>query len=204
MKLSRFVFKNLFFLIVLLVFFNLKSTAQITIGVNIGGIGYHTKKVKGTENYKWKLNKKGNWAGFASVSVLVSYRINNYIGIKTINTFIFQDCAGRYSGISHIGIDLHDDIIGWKNPTHQFSMTVGPFWYYRKNWTKEAWYKNDPNFLRLHNNNKWESLFIWHGGQIQYQYFINDQESVGINFLPAYPYLYTFGVSRYSVFNVEF
>jgi len=190
-----------FLLLSLLVLLQQESKAQLTIGVNIGGIGYHTKKVKDTENYKWKLNKKGNWAGFASVSVMVSYRINDYVGIKAINTFIFQDCAGRYSGISHVGIDLHDDIIGWKGDKNQFSASVGPFWYYRKNWTQESWYQNDPTFLKLHKNKKWESIFVWHGGQVQYQYFLNEYESIGVNFLPAYPYLYTLGVAMFNEVN---
>lgn len=192
-----------FFLFVLLVLLQQESKAQLTVGVNIGGIGYHTKRVPDTEHYKWKLNKKGNWAGFVSVSLLVSYRVNDYIGIKAVNTFILQDCAGRYSGISHIGLDIHDDIIGWKNPKNQFSMSVGPFWYYRKNWIKEPWYENDPDFIKLHKNKKWESLFIWHGGQIQYQHFVDEYHSVGINVLPAYPHLYTFGFSRFQELGGE-
>lgn len=180
-----------------LIFIPKKANAQLTIGVSIGGIGYHPQEHKNAQFYRWKFDKKGKFVGFASLSVLISYRFNSYLGVKAVNTFVFHDCAGKFSGISHIGIDFHDDIIGLKGDKNQLSMSVGPFWYYRKNWTKEPTYENDPNFIKLSANKKWESLFIWHGGQIQYQHLIDEHQSIGFNFLPAYPYLYSLSGSMY-------
>ena len=167
--------------------------SQFSVGISLSGIGYHQGNTK-TEYFKWKLSKNGKLAGFASISFYLSYQFNDYIGIKAFQSLIFKDCIGHFSGITHIGIDFHDDIIGWKNPKSQFSATFGPFWYYRKNWLKEERYIHVKGFLKLSENKKWEHKFVWYGGQIDYSYFYNSHNALTLNFLPAYPYLYTFGI----------
>lgn len=181
------------------------ASSQISVGISIGGIGYHPieEKNENAEFYKWKFDKKGKMVGFASVTFFFSYRFNDYIGAKVMQSFVFHDCAGNFAGVTHLGVDLHDDIIGWKNPSNQFSLSFGPFWYYRKNWSQEPHYKNDPNFMKLSDNGVWESKFVWHGGQIEYDHFINANEALSINFLPGYPYLYTFGVGMKQISNSE-
>ncbi len=167
--------------------------SQFSIGVSISGISYHQGKIN-TKPFKWKLSKNGKLTAFASISILVSYQFNDYIGIKAIQSFAFRDCAGRFSGITHIGIDLHDDIIGWKNPKSRFSMTFGPFWYYRKNWIKEKNYKHKNGFLKISDNKIWEYKFVWYGGQVEYSFFYNEHNSLIVNFLPGIPYVYILGI----------
>jgi len=181
------------YIIILAFFVSQLVYSQFSIGVAISGIGYHQGKTE-TEYFKWKLSKNGKLAGFASVSILFSYQFNDYIGIKALQSFIISDCIGNFSGITHIGIDLHDDIIGWKNQKNQFSMTFGPFWYYRKNWLKEKEYKPDVSFLKQSDDKVWEHKFVWYGGQIEYSYYYNSHNALTFNFLPAIPYLYTFSL----------
>jgi len=181
----------------LIVFLSNLVIAQISIGISISGIGYHPKKEKyeNADLYQWKLDRKGQFVAFSSVSFFLSYKFNNYIGVKLMQTIVTHDCAGHFAGITHLGIDLHDDIINWKNPQHQFSMTFGPLWYYRRNWKSDPNYIHDVDYLIISKNSIWESKFVWYGGQIEYSYLPeNSNTAVTLNFLPAIPYLYTFGV----------
>ncbi|MFC2111102.1 hypothetical protein ACFLQ5_01480 [Bacteroidota bacterium] len=182
------------FLFLILLITSKFAISQLSIGISLSGVGFHPIEDKYSQFYKWKIDKKGKFVGFSSVSFLFSYKINDYWGIKVMQSLVFYDCAGKFTGISHFGIDLHDDIIGWKNPKDQFSLSFGPFWYYRRNWTKEPNYTNDPNFITLSQNGKWEKKFIWHGGQIEYVHTFNKNDNLSINFLPGYPYLYTLGM----------
>ena len=103
-----------------------------------------------------------------------------------------HDCAGKFSGISHIGVDFHDRIIGLNSDTHRLSASFGPIFYYRKNWEKVSNYYPDEGFMKVGGNKAWERKFIWYGAQIQYDYYLNSTNAVSTNFLPGYPYIYTF------------
>ena len=142
------------------------------------------------------MDRKGKFTGFASISILASYRFNDYVGVKVMQSLIFYDCAGKFAGISHFGINLYDEIINWKNPKSEFSMSFGPMWYYRKDWMREKEYQNNPNFIRLSKNKRWESKFIWHGGLIQYDFHITNSQSISTTLFPGYPYLYTLGIGE--------
>jgi hypothetical protein len=181
-----------YILILLFIAFSLNSFAQFwSIGIKISGIGYHQQYDKNAQLYRWKLSKDGKLTAFASFSITASYNFNRFIGIKVFQTFSPFDCGGKFTGISHIGINLQDDIIDMKMQKHHLSASIGPFWYYRKNWATIDGYKRDPNFVKLSKNKKWEYLFVWHGGQIQYDYLYKPKRAFSMNLLPGYPYFYT-------------
>jgi len=186
--------KRLRILIPFLVFISivLQASTQVLAGITIGGIGFHPQKSENAGFYRWKMDRHGRFTGLAGITIHVSWRIHPTVGVKILQTFVAHDCAGKFAGITHAGIELHDDIAGIRNPEHEFSASFGPMWYYRRNWTKEKSYRNDSEFIRLSENGKWERKFIWHGGQIQYNYNWNLHDSFVVNFLPGYPYLYTF------------
>ncbi len=182
--------------VTLCLLYSLCLNSQVSIGFTIGGIGYHPKNKSNHSYYKWKIDKKGKFVGYAGISIFLTYKVNNYIGFKLLQGLVFHDCAGKFAGISHVGINLYDDIIGFKFKRDALSMSVGPFWYYRKNWMKIPEYIHDSTFIRLSKTKKWESLFVWYGGQIEYIHTFNNHKNFALNILPAYPYLYTFGVGE--------
>ncbi|PLX06126.1 MAG: hypothetical protein C0596_16715 [Marinilabiliales bacterium] len=172
--------------------------SQISFGVSISGLGYHPTPDANSHVYKWKIDKKGKFIGFTGLTFAVSYRYNDYIGIKFVQTLVFHDCAGRFAGVSHIGIDFHDDIICWDWTKSHFSASFGPLWYYRRNWCKNPEYVNNPEFMKLTKSRIWENKFVWYGGQIEYAYKFNTTDAATINLFPGHPYLYSFslGVKR--------
>lgn len=171
---------------------SITAPSQVSVGITFGGIGYHPQKSENSKFYKWKVDKKGHFVGFAGMTFNVSYRFNDYVGVKLIQSVVGHDCAGKFAGVTHVGVELYDDIIGLRDNRHDFSMSFGPMLYYRNNWSREPGYVNDPDFIRMSSNQKWERKFIWHGGQIQYDYRVTDQESFQVNFMPGHPYLYSF------------
>jgi hypothetical protein len=164
--------------------------AQFSFGIKVGGIAFHPKyKVDGSF-YKWKINKIGNIAAFSSITFTAGYQVNDYMGIKVAQVIMFSDCAGKFAGISHLGVNLYDRIVGWHPEDHRISMSVGPLFYYRKNWHEIGAYVPTPGFMNNSKDYKWETKLVWYGGQIQYDYFVNDQNAISVNFLPGYPYIY--------------
>lgn len=165
--------------------------SQFTVGIKIGGLAFHQQKIA-PNYYKLSLDKKGHWVGYLGLSFTAGYSFNPYVGIKLIQSILPYDCAGRFSAITHIGIDLDDRIIGLKDEKHNLSVSIGPLFYYRKNWKTVPNYYEDEGFMKLSKNEKWERKFVFYGGQIQYDFYFNNRQAVSTNFLPGYPYIYTF------------
>jgi hypothetical protein len=179
---------------ILLITLLLASTigkSQFTFGVKIGGLAFHQRKVS-PNYYKLSIDKKGHWVGYLGVSLTAGYQFNPYLGIKVIQTLMPYDCAGKFSGITHLGIDMHDRIVGFENEKHRLSASFGPLFYYRKNWNKVPSYYEDDGFMKKGKNTAWERKFIWYGGQIQYDFYFNEKQAVSTNFFPGFPYVYTF------------
>ena len=187
------------FITLFLVLFSFISYSQLTIGVKIGGLALHHKKVS-PNYYKWSIDKKGRFVGYAGATITVGYQFNQYLGVKFAQTIMPYDCGGKFSGITHIGIDFFDRIVGFKNETHRFSASFGPLFYYRKNWHKIPDYYAEEGFLKTGKNKDWERKFVWHGGQIQYDYYLNERVSISTNFLPGFPYIYTFNTGLQTSF----
>jgi hypothetical protein len=185
---------NIITQLLILLLVSIKLNSQISIGISIGGIGYHPIEDRNSEFYKWKLDKKGKFIGYAGTTFFLTYRINENFGVKVQQSIVLHDCAGKFAGITHVGLNLYDDIIGLTNERNEISASIGPFLYYRKNWSKIDGYTNNPKFNKLSRYKKWETKFVWHGGQIEYLHLLNENNSLSLNILPGYPYLYTLGI----------
>ena len=165
--------------------------SQFTIGIKIGGLAIHQQKVS-PNYYRWSLDKKGHFVGYLGFSLTAGYQFNEYLGVKLIQTILPYDCAGKFSGITHLGIDFYDRIIGVQHQKHDLSASFGPIFYYRKNWKTVPEYYEDKGFMKASESGIWERKFIWYGGQIQYNYYFRENRAISTNFLPGFPYIYTF------------
>jgi hypothetical protein len=164
--------------------------AQFSLGVTIGGLALHGQKSENAKYYPLKMDRNGYAIFFGAISVSASYRINDYFGVKAVHSFIIHDSAGKRAGISHLGLELHDDLFGMKNPVHQFSHSIGPFWYYRKGWSDLDGYQNDPLFITMDADQRWERKFVWYGGFTRYNLKIDSQNDFALDFLPGFPFIY--------------
>ncbi len=186
--------RNRVVLILILLIFSKMLMSQLSIGISLIGLGYHPTSDQNTHLYKWKLDKKGKTIAFTGVTFVATYRINDFLGVKVMQTLVFYDCAGKFAGLTHIGVDFHDDVFGCDGLKNQFSASFGPLWYYRKNWSKYPTYVNDPSFIRLSKSEIWETKFVWYGAVAEYAHYFDDKNAATISLFPGHPYLYTFSV----------
>jgi hypothetical protein len=170
--------------------------SQITFGIKISGLAYHPQKKLNESCYKWKLDKKGKFVSYIGVSLMAGYNFNEYVGMKVVQVFMPFDCAGKFSSLSHVGINLTDRIVGWKNEKHRGSASIGPMFYLRKGWLKMKDYEPEKGFMKASESKKWERKFSWYGGQVQYDYYFKENQAHSLNLFPGHPFLYTFGVGE--------
>ena len=184
------------FLAILFISTSFLVKAQFNFGIKISGLAYHPQKEINENHYRWKLDKKGHFVSFIGISFVFDYAFNPYFGIKTTHTIMPFDCAGKWAFVSHVGVNFHDRIIGWKNNIHRFSGSFGPLWYYRKGWNTIKNYQHEPQFIKQSKNKKWEHKFVWYGAQAQYDYYFKPNQAFSVNLFPGYPYIYSFAVGE--------
>ena len=73
--------KRIYYITIIL-FAAFTINAQIQIGISIGGIGYHPIEDANSKFYQSKLDKKGKLVGYAGMSIFLTYRMNDYFGVK--------------------------------------------------------------------------------------------------------------------------
>ena len=106
-------------------------------------MAFHPQKELKESCYRWKIDKKGKFVGFVGVTLTSAYLFNDFVGIKLAQTFMPFDCAGQFASVTHIGVNLTDRIVGWKNEVHRGSISVGPLMYFRKGWQQLDSYEPD-------------------------------------------------------------
>ncbi len=170
--------------------------SQLTVGVKISGLAFHPQQKLNEKCYRWKLDTKGHFVGFVGISFTSAYQFNDYLGVKITQTFLPFDCAGKFASVTHLGLNLTDRIVGWKNDDHRISASFGPLLYLRRGWTQIEGYEPDEEFIHTMKNEKWQRKFVWYGAQAQYDYYYKTNQALSFNFFPGYPYIYTFGIGE--------
>lgn len=183
--------KSILTAIFLLTLLQANSQQYFSIGISVSGIAFHPAANENTNYYKHPLDKNNKFTFYGGIAFYCNWHINEYCGIRLAQMILPYDCAGKFSGITQIGINLTDRIIGFKNETHRLNGTFGPMWYYRKDWMKVSGYHTDEKFCKLSNSGRWERKFIWYAGHAEYNYFYQKNQATSLIIFPGYPHLYT-------------
>lgn len=161
----------------------LKASAQNNIGLKYFGLSIHPKGEK--ENaflMPHKLDKDAyavlNLGGVISYDHFV---YKDIISIK-MGQALYADCAARTGGFTHIG--LRAKML--KTGKHLLNGGIGPTLVYRRNWLHLEGYVNQNRF-KGSKDNRWQYLFLWYGGELEYKYAFGKQWDFSASFVPGYP-----------------
>jgi hypothetical protein len=167
------------------------SHAQIdykknNFGIKYFGFSIHPKGDKQAYLMPYKLDKHGVF--IVNFGTIVSYQHNLYkdlVSIKVAQGF-YSDSGGLPSGHTHIGFR----IMCFEKSKHSIIFGFGPTLVYRKNWNCKPGYVTTGLFKEYKNI---QYKFVWYGGEIEYNYQLNDKIDLNANFLPGYPLIMSFG-----------
>jgi hypothetical protein len=171
--------KRLF--LITLLFFALHAHAQWFVGVKFMGISIHTDNNMNGHLYKTAIGKKKRVAFHFGVALTCEYKFNDWFSAK-VDQAAFRDCAGKFAGMTMFNLRGTADF----GRAGDLSAGMGPFWYYRKSWFAIDDYKDD-GYFKTSRNNKWQTKFVWYGGEIEYNYPINEKLDWSTNILPGIP-----------------
>lgn len=107
----------------------------------------------------------------------------------------YSDCARLFAGHTHIGLRINF----LNGRRHSLELGVGPTYVYRQSWYRFAGYEQEVGYLKPKGD--WQTAFVWYGGEIDYNYHLNDKWNISLNVIPGPPYFMTFGIGARYWFN---
>lgn len=181
------------FLLSSIILFSVSMKAQNNVGIKFFGLSIHPKgEYENSFLMPNKLDKNGYLVmNFGAVVSYEHFFVDDRVSLK-IAQALYSDCAARLGGFTHIGIRVR--IL--KKGKHTLSGGIGPTIVYRRNWLELDGYVN-PNRFKGGEDDKWQYLFLWYGGEFEYKYAINNKIDVTSSFVPGYPDLISlsFGIN---------
>jgi hypothetical protein len=160
------------------------ANAQWFYGVKFMGITFHSGKNENGGLYDIAIGKKNRLALNFGVALTVEYMFYPTISVK-YDQALFRDCAGKFAGASMFNI-RYTALLG---NAGNASVGLGPFFYYRRNWKEIDGYI-DEGYFKFSKNNRWQTKFVWYGGEFEYNYPMDTRTDFSINFFPGYPVVY--------------
>ncbi len=180
----------------LFILLSIQGISQNNIGLQFFGLAIHPKgDPLNAHLMPFKLDKDAYFViNFGIVASYDHFIYKDILSIKMGQT-IFADCATRLAGVSHIGVRVRVFKIG----KHLLQLGIGPTFMFRQNW-----YELD-GYVQTHPINgtpedKFQTRFIWYGGEIEYKYSINDKFDISAGFIPYYNII----MSTYLGINYKF
>jgi hypothetical protein len=158
--------------------------AQFFLGVKFTGLSFHPGKNLNAQLYQHTLGKKKRVAMNFGIALTAEYKFNRYISVK-LDQAAFRDCAGKFAGMTMINLRYTQNL----GVLGEGSIGFGPFFFYRKSWKCFEGYC-DENYFKYSRNEKWQTKFVWYGGELEHDYPLNDSTDISTNFFPGIPVVY--------------
>lgn len=192
---KTFVLKRITFLLFVIAFSS-HVFSQNNVGLQFFGLAIHPKgDPLNAHLMPFKLDKDAYFVvNFGVVASYDHFVYKDILSIKVGQT-IFADCATRFAGVSHIGIRVKVFKIG----KHRLQLGIGPTFMFRRSWFElNGYVQTHP--INGSPEDKYQTRFIWYGGEIEYKYSINDYIDISAGFIPYYNII----MSTYLGINYKF
>lgn len=181
----------LFLFFALLSFHSLN--AQWFFGVKFMGLTFHPGENHNSKYYDITFGKKKRFVLNAGIALTTEYMFYPNVSAK-LDQAIFRDCAGKFAGMTMLNLRYTVGLGKLGNG----SAGMGPFFFYRRDWNTFDGY-HDEGFFRHSKNGKWQTKFVWYGGELEHNLPIGNGFDISTNLLPGIPVVYALAPGiRYS------
>jgi hypothetical protein len=180
----------------LLILFSFQGISQNNLGLQFFGLAIHPKgDPLNAHLMPFKLDKEARFVvNFGVVASYDHFVYKDIVSIKFAQTF-FADCATKFAGVSHVGFRVRVLKIG----KHLVQLGIGPTYMFRQNWYDlDGYVQTHP--INGEPGDKYQTKFIWYGGEIEYKYSLTDFFDISAGFIPHYNIV----MSTYLGINYKF
>ena len=158
---------------------------RFAIEIKLTGLSIHPRGAEHANLFRFNLDRNGFFVLNPGIRIGFEYFIFEDIVSIKIAQGLYRDCANQFGGFSHIGFRCR--VFQWGN--HSFNGGIGPTFFFRRNWYKLEGYSGDDAFFRGGPEDNWQRRFIWWGGDLEYNYRINERFELSTSVIPPLPFL---------------
>jgi hypothetical protein len=173
-----------YFFVLMFISFSHSLSAQWFVGAKLMGISFHPGKNVNCGLFKCTIGKHHRVALNLGLACGVEYKFNNWFSIK-LDQAAFRDCAGKFAGMTMFNFRYTQQL----GKLGDGSVGLGPFFFYRKSWNEIDGYA-DEGFFHTTKNNKWQTKFVWYGGELEHNYPLRKGLDLSTNILPGIPVVF--------------
>jgi len=178
------------FLFILLWNNHLINANDLFIGIKYFGLSIHPTGALNSQHMPLKFDKRGIFVLNTGISLNIEYFVyKDIISVKFVQG-LYADCVQKFGGFIHLGFRARIFEIG----NHSLYGGIGPTFIYRKNWYALDDYDDSFSFFCGNPEDIWQYRFLWYGGELEYNYAINDIFSLSTSFVPGFPDLVNLSV----------
>jgi hypothetical protein len=172
------------FLLLVFLFCTPALSAQWYVGVKLIGLSIHPKKSPHPQLYKGRIDRNGHLVMNYGIALTCEYRFHPYVAVK-FGQAILSDCGGKFAGASMLSLRTQVPL----GKLGEGTVGMGPFFYYRRTWKNMDGYV-EQGIFKESANKRWQTKFVWHGGELEHNYPINTHMDISTNVLPGIPVVF--------------
>jgi len=152
------------------------------ITVKYVGLTYHPFGVAPFE-FETSLDKGGFFSLLKGLEWELDYALNRKILLR-VSTSIYKDCADLWAGYYHFGFRANFRA----SPNLIYRVGIGPTVIWRENWwEKVAQYGGNIFYGGEKVTGKYETAFLWYGGNMELDWKTSEQFSLVYAMIPGFP-----------------
>jgi len=186
---------------ILLVFFlfALNGYNQENFTAKFFGFSFHPDGDVNADNMPTKIDRNG--VAVINLGMYLGYENffhKDKLSTKVVTAF-YSDCGGLFSGLLHVG--FRGVILEKKN----FSINggIGPTFIFRRSWYSKFDDYINSGFYKGNETDFWQYKFLWYGGELEFNYKLNEVLDLSTTFIPGYPKLLELSVGVRYRFKVH-
>ena len=151
------------------------------ISIKFMGLSIHPNGAKSSEIMPLKFDKKGFLVPNFGIILSYEHLMNDAVSFRVSQGF-YYDCALQPAAFTQI--NLRGDI--YKDDEFRINGGCGPTLIYRKSWEGLEGY-NPTSFYK--SRGKIEYVYLWYGGDFEFNKRLDSDTELNIAFVPGYPTL---------------
>lgn len=191
--------KHTLILLIGLLFLSSPIKAQSTFTVKYFGLTVHPFGDPTANLQPFKLDRNARFV--ANFGLFVGYEkfiYKDFISLKILQAG-FTDCSGGAAGFSHIGVR----VVAYDKGKHFGSIGFGPVFLYRESWSRfgEEYVSSGYFKERQTKYGPVQYKFIPYGLDLEYDYELNEKNSLSFSMTPGVPMAIIFSVGWKHWFN---
>ncbi len=138
--------------------------------------------VKMVKHYPLKLDPKAYFVINPGIEAKYDYQLSKRFFLRGSGAY-YLDCAVVPAFFVHVGVHFQPIRLG----RHSFNFGIGPVLSMREDWHQfEPDYK-DYDFYGKRVWRGWQGRFVWYGGEMEYNFQINNRLTFQYSVAPGYP-----------------